>query len=135
MIKIDIDYVKKLFKYIDEHEVIYIPYYIDKNYVADEIKIESRKFLDKVGKYADANNIPEIVGSEKGCDNRYYYIVEYNNVALELGLLYDGDIVYVKQARDYDPEDVIRCNDIFKKKKTKKMVLESEEDKIEKEDK
>ena len=126
MTKINIEYVKRLFEYIDKNESISAPHTIKSSQEYSDIHRGLGPFLDTVCDYADSENIdiPETVVSEKYTDNRYYYNIRYEKTVLEIGMYYDYDLIYVKNTLEYDEESVIDCIDMIKRNErgTKKGV-------------
>ena len=141
MTKINIDYAKKLFEYVEKNGTVHAPHTIKPSELYDEVHKGLGPFLDTVCVYADSLDIEETVVTEQYTENRYYYNIKCGRTVLEIGTYYDYDSIYVKEAGPYDEEFVINCEDMFKEKKkgtktgTKVLSFESQEVKPKKEDK
>ena len=143
MVKIDIEYVKKLFDYVKKNESVNAPHTIKPSELYDEVHKGLGPFLDTICIYADSAevDIPETIGYENYTCNRYYYNIKYKKTVLEIGTYYDYDSIYAKAAGEYDKEYVINCEDLFKKSKkdtksgAKVLTLKSQDGNTKKEDK
>lgn len=113
---IDRDYVKKLFKYIEKHEEMYVPYKKEDHYSEDKLSEKLPEFLDTVSVFADKHNVSEYTGTDPYTyqDNRFYYYLTYDCRLVEIGMYYSGNLCYIMNSFLKDDEEVIDCEDILK---------------------
>ncbi len=123
MAKIDIDYVKKIFKYVEENESINAPYEIKHITEYDDVKKGLGPFLDTICYLADQSDIHEILGVGDYSEDNFHYFIGFEGKILEIGMHFDYDVVYVREATKYNEEDIVDCNNITKLNETKKLVL------------
>ena len=114
MVKLDKDYVKKLFKWLEEHEEIDALLNEDENCEFD-LKLGLGEFLDLVCTCADEKNIFAVHKSDGySCDNRFCYWVRYKDKIFEIGMYYDDVVFANSYPEDVIQEDIIDCEDILK---------------------
>ena len=141
MTKINIDYAKKLFEYVEKNGPLHAPHKIKPSELYDEVHKGLGPFLDAVCVYANSLDIEESIITEHYIESRYYYNIKCGETVLEIGTYYDYDSIYVKEAGSYEEEYVIKCEDMFKEKEKdtktgpKVLTFESQEGKPKKEDK
>ncbi len=131
MRKINDEYLKDLFGYLDKHEEINVPHKTKPSDGYAEIHRALGNLFDDVCTYADSDEvgIDEFIGRENGADNRFYYFVGYKGKVFEFGMYFDHNIVYIHEvANGYNPEDVIDCeavvkSDAIKTKKGKRILI------------
>ena len=131
MTKINKNYVEKLFKYVEENESIHAPYDMKNKEDYDDMRKGLGPFLDTVCALADKSGIYPSYREENYSETDFHYFISYNENVLEIGMYFDYDTIYVRNVEKYNEEDVIDCNNIFKKKK--RLVLDNKD--IKKEDK
>ena len=120
MAKIDIEYVKKFFKYIEENERVVAPYNAKISEGFDEVKRGFGPFLDSICDYADSEDvdIPENISTDHYTDNRYYYFIGYEGKVLEIGMYFDHNLIYAQNpSKEYKEEDIIDCKKMIKRKR------------------
>nr|MBP3258622.1 hypothetical protein [Bacilli bacterium] len=123
--KIDLDYVEKLFNWMEEAEELTASYKQEK--CQFELQEKLGPFLDLVCDCADKKNISEVHKTDGyGLDDRFCYWIRFKNKVIEIGMYYD-DIVYVlDQPDNVYPEYVMDCEDIigFDMKVNKDILFE-----------
>ena len=129
MTKINKNYVEKLFKYVEVNCMVCSPYNMKNKEESNELKRNLRPFLDTICALADESGITAGYREEKGSETDFHYFISYNENVLEIGMYFDYDTIYVRNVEKYNEEDVIDCNNIFKKKK--RLVLDNKDTKKE----
>ena len=122
--EIDSAYVDKLFEYVSTHSTtLSISLYADNDEeedfhdptVGEALQNNLPNFLNVIISYADKNGIYECQGPDSDySEAQYYYYVRYKDITLKLGLMYEGDIVYITEEDPDEDDDVINCEDVLK---------------------